>query len=178
MKKGLNAIKVCINRVHSGPRPSTIVPPRSFVARGNKYLGLWAHLFSRLIYNHFMPWSRISTSGSLPRFEVLTRTFTSFSGWFLMYSRLMELVRIYFWAREYRWRIESPASKNGMRRVALTPWFIHLHYASCYSEPCSSSWRLKMLSTSVCFFFLYVHSLNTDPNWLKTLSRCREKKRF
>ena len=51
-KKGLNAIKLCINRVHSGPRPSTIVPPRSFVARGNKYLGPWAHLLTRLIYNH------------------------------------------------------------------------------------------------------------------------------
>ena len=52
-KKGLNAIKLCINRVHSGPRPSNIVPPRSFVARGNKYLGPWAHLLTRLIYNHF-----------------------------------------------------------------------------------------------------------------------------
>ena len=44
--------KLCINRVHSGPRPSTIVPPRSFVARGNKYLGLWAHLLTRLIYGY------------------------------------------------------------------------------------------------------------------------------
>ena len=51
-KKGFNAIKLCINRVHRGPRPSTIVPPRSFVARGNKYLGPWAHLLTRLIYNH------------------------------------------------------------------------------------------------------------------------------
>ena len=52
-KKGLNAIKLCINRVHSGPRPSNIVPPRSFVARGNKYLGPWAHLLTRLTYNHY-----------------------------------------------------------------------------------------------------------------------------
>ena len=71
-KKGLNAIKLCINRVHSGPRPSTIVPPRSFVARGNKYLGLWAHLFSRLIYNQYVPESLnlwLSTSLNYSCFE-------------------------------------------------------------------------------------------------------------
>ena len=52
--KSTKVRKLCINRVHSGPRPSTIVPPRSFVAQGNKYLRLWVHLFTRLIYNHYL----------------------------------------------------------------------------------------------------------------------------
>ena len=69
--KSTKVRKLCINRVHSGPRPSTIVTPRSFVARGNKYLGLWAHLFTRLIYNHFELRSNLRPS----KMEIVNRAY-------------------------------------------------------------------------------------------------------
>ena len=67
--KSTKVRKLFINRVHSGPRPSTIVPPRSFVARGNKYLGLWAHLFTRLIYNQYMQGSSAIESELLCQYK-------------------------------------------------------------------------------------------------------------
>ena len=46
--------KLCIRRVQSGPNPLNIALPGSFVAWENKYLRLWDHLLTRLVYNKWL----------------------------------------------------------------------------------------------------------------------------